>query len=1120
MFILDLIYNLAVLVALSVFSGFIDQRFDRKEFSGKILQGLLFGISVIVGMLYPFVLAEGIIFDGRSIVISLCTLFFGPISGAISAIIAIGFRINLGGGGALMGVLVISTSFLIGLIFYLNRIKKFDKAITNLQLYIFGILVHAAMLFYMLTLPQKNIIEAYKVLTITIIGVYPIVTVLIGKILLDQEQNQDFVKQIKRSEEKYRLLVENQTDLIVKTDTEGKFLFANQPYCQLFGVKEDDLIGKSFRPLVHEDDLPVVEKALTLLFKPPYYCIYDERANTKFGWRWIEWEAKAVLDRKGKVVELIGAGRDITKRKLAEISLNKRLEFEKTLASVSARFISVEAENIDKEINESLSKIGEVVSADRIYLFLMSEDERYFNNTHEWCNEGIEPQINNLQNVPAESIPWWVEKLKKFELIHIPKVSQLPFEARTEREILEAQDIKSVIVIPLVIGSKFKGFLGFDSVLEEKMWADEDIILLKVLGEIFSNALSRMKSKELLRDLLARQSAILLAMPDMIFNVDKDGYIRGYNAPNPAMLPKPPEEFLNKHIANTFSKELAGKFITLIEKALTENEVQQYEYSDINDATVKHFEVRIAPGGGDQTVFIIRDISEKKQAEQTLVKLNRAIEQSSIGVIITNRTGDIEYVNPFFTTLTGYTLDEVKGRNPRILKSGHHSREFYGKLWDKISAGKNWQGEILNRRKNGENFWGNVLISPILNKEGEITNFVGIQEDVTEQKKMLAELVEAKEKAEEMNRLKSIFFANMSHELRTPMIGIMGNAELLEAETADEQHKKMLKTIYKSATRLNETLNSILDITKIEIEGVQKQLKSLDVNTLVEETLELYAAAAKDKGNTIIFEKTEDSLIIVSDDQLLTKILYNLMSNAIKYTINGLITIRTKYKNGNAFIEVEDTGIGIAEKDINLIFEPFRQTSEGYSRKYEGTGLGLTITKRFAEILGGNIRVKSILGKGSTFTVEIPDNKQDRTEIQSINKPVINNSSEVEIDKRVRILIVEDEAINAEVLLRILRDKYDAYWVQSGEEAIDKVKEYKFDLILMDIGLSGKINGLGAVGEIRRMKEYRQIPIIAVTAYSMEGDREKFLENGCNYYLSKPFRSIELIDIIKKALNN
>lgn len=253
MILVELIYNLSVLVALSVLSGFLDTRYDRKKMTGKILQGLLFGAVVIIGMMNPFVFTEGIIFDGRSIVISLCTLFFGPISGVISTIIGILFRIYLGGGGTLMGTLVIAESFLIGYLFYYLREKE-SVRLTNLNLYIFGLIVNVMMVILMTTLPSKFAADAFKLIAVTVLGFYPVITLLIGKVLSDQEENRKFVVKLKESEEKFRSITENSYNLISLIDFEGRYLYCNQSYKDVLGFKPEELIGKSSFELIHPDE--------------------------------------------------------------------------------------------------------------------------------------------------------------------------------------------------------------------------------------------------------------------------------------------------------------------------------------------------------------------------------------------------------------------------------------------------------------------------------------------------------------------------------------------------------------------------------------------------------------------------------------------------------------------------------------------------------------------------------------------------------------------------------------------------------------------------------------------------------------------------------------------------
>ncbi len=373
---------------------------------------------------------------------------------------------------------------------------------------------------------------------------------------------------------------------------------------------------------------------------------------------------------------------------------------------------------------------------------------------------------------------------------------------------------------------------------------------------------------------------------------------------------------------------------------------------------------------------IVHDISEKKIAERQVKLLSKAIEQSSVSIVITDYSGKILYVNPFFTDVTGYSSDEVTGENPRVLKSGSQPSEFYEEMWDTILSGKMWQGEFRNKKKNGDFFWESATISPIINEDGDITHFVAIKEDVSEKKKMFEELIEAKEKAEEMNRIKSNFFANMSHELRTPFVGILGYAELMTESLKEGKEKIMAGAILKSATRMQNTLAKILGLAHLESEtarAVRKECKALRLITNICET---YKGGALRKNLKFKTDLNCGDLLIMSDESLIGDILGNLISNAIIYSDKGTIEITADntVRNNSDYltIKVKDEGIGIPAESLMVIWEPFRQASEGFGREFEGTGLGLSIVKKSCELLGGKISVESEKGKGSVFTVELP----------------------------------------------------------------------------------------------------------------------------------------------------
>ncbi|MBI2416758.1 MAG: PAS domain S-box protein [Ignavibacteriales bacterium] len=244
----------------------------------------------------------------------------------------------------------------------------------------------------------------------------------------------------------------------------------------------------------------------------------------------------------------------------------------------------------------------------------------------------------------------------------------------------------------------------------------------------------------------------------------------------------------------------------------------------------------------------IRDITVRKHHEEELHKLSMAVQQSPASVLITDINGNVEFANAKVTAITGYELAEVMGKNSRIFSSGEMQHEEYKKLWDNISSGKEWRGEFRNKKKNGELFWERAAISPIVNEKGVITNYMAIKEDITENKKMLDELIMAKEKAEEMNRVKSSFFSNMSHELRTPLIGVLGFSEILEELLEGKPDLcKMAKTIRVSGQRLMRTLNFILDIAKLESSKTQICLQDTNIVPLLREIADLFEAVAAQK---------------------------------------------------------------------------------------------------------------------------------------------------------------------------------------------------------------------------------------------------------------------------------
>lgn len=370
----------------------------------------------------------------------------------------------------------------------------------------------------------------------------------------------------------------------------------------------------------------------------------------------------------------------------------------------------------------------------------------------------------------------------------------------------------------------------------------------------------------------------------------------------------------------------------------------------------------------------IEDYTDRKKAEQQLKKLSRAVEQNPASIVITDAEGNIEYVNPVFTEITGYEGSEVIGKNPRILKSEKMSDSIYKDLWETIISGGTWKGEIINKRKSGELYWDNKTISAIFDKKGQITNYVGVGEEITERKKIEHELIKAKERAEESDRLKSAFLANISHEIRTPMNGILGFADLLKSPSlSSELQIEFIEIIEKSGRRMLSIINDLIDISKIEAGETILRIKSVNVGQMLSEIQAFFAPEASQKKLTLEYRpKVEQELTVSTDGTKLNQVVTNLVKNSIKFTDEGKISFGCTQKNDRIEFFVQDTGIGISPEQKDLIFERFRQGSISPSRKHEGAGLGLAISKAYVEILGGVIWVESEPGKGSTFRFDLP----------------------------------------------------------------------------------------------------------------------------------------------------
>lgn len=407
-------------------------------------------------------------------------------------------------------------------------------------------------------------------------------------------------------------------DMLCITDAQGNFLQVSKAWEHVLGYTEADLLYKNFRDYIHPEDQPAMRYDFAGLDGENRVLNFVNRYQaSNASWHYIEWRVQ--LEDNCLYI----AGRDITDLKLAEDArieqtrlLEYRQTFEEILTSISARFIHLPVAELDNEINNALRLIGELEKADRSYVFIINKGLARMSNTHEWCAQGIEPQIENLQDLPTNIFPWWMMKLEKFEEVYIPVVPEMSADAQVEQAALEEQGIQSVLVIPLVSDHTLIGFLGFDSVMCQRYWSKDSILLVKMVGDILSNALVRARMQAELVKSEIRNTALLSAVPDVIIRLRRDGVFLDFNSSMQNFATLLPEQMIGANIASFVTESGKTQAMQCIEDALRTKEIQTMEYTNKTGDSWRVFEARFKDSGPDEVTAIIRDISDRARLEQ------------------------------------------------------------------------------------------------------------------------------------------------------------------------------------------------------------------------------------------------------------------------------------------------------------------------------------------------------------------------------------------------------------------------------------------------------------------------------------------------------------------------
>lgn len=1117
-------------------------------------------------------------------------------------------------------------------------------------------------------------------------------------------------KEVFNRERNYREIFNFSFDaLFLLTSDTAEIRDVNDTMLRMYGYNsKDEVCALSFGDLscVQEgyDDEKFIEMMNTAKERTNY--TFEWRAKKKSGevfWAQISFSRVEISG----TFQLLAAVRDITELKLAVLQTQ---ENEKRLGKINQCLINL-GPDCETNVNILTKLCGELLKADCALYNRLEGDE--LNVAGRW---NLPPDYK-LRTKAAGKVCYDVISSSRVEPLYIKNLSSTGYYSSDPN--LKHHSIITYAGHPVYCADKAVGSV---CVLfkEERALNKADLGVLSLVASAIGTEEERMQSKMALYDSEQKYRKLsnllrLMAdtMPDMLWakNLNKEFIFVNKAICENLLNARDIEEPIGKTDLFFAGRERASHpenpnwhtfgEVCVDSDEVTLRELKPMRFIEFGFVKGKYLclDVHKAPiyDENGKLIGVVgsgRDVTAEKEAEKKLQKLSRVVEQSPASVIITDPQGNIEYVNKKFLEVSGYTNEEIIGRNIRLLKSGKHPAELYKDMWETISSGKDWRGELLNKKKDGSLYWESIIISPLVDDKGNITHYISLQENISSRmelenqineqiklreilleissefinipfekvdeaiykalremgfyvkadrayifdydwenntcsntyewceegitpeignlqnldvnltpdfagahksgnafdlpnisllpdnnlrrileaqgikslitipmmdqnncigfvgfdfvkelhasslaerhlltvfaqvlvniklrKQMVEQIIRAKEKAEEMNKVKSYFFSNMSHELRTPFVGILGFSEILRDELQETRLKEIADGIFNSSLRMQDTLTKILNLTKLESDYFYLSLARFDLSRFIARVFDAHLAEANLKKLSFERQIFFSEVYVETDEKVLKDILDNLISNAIKYTTEGGIKLSadfTRYDEyGMVKIVISDTGIGIPADKVHLIWEAFRQVSEGIGREYEGTGLGLTIVKKSMDLLGGKISLASEYKKGSVFTLEIPVMIADRVNKKDDYKSaiVLRNSPNK------RILYVEDDYYSAEVVRQFLAGSYPLDIVRTPDEAIQKVNSNKYNVILMDINLKASMNGIELTKEIRKFSGYNNIPIIAITAYGSENDVNKYLSEGLTHYIAKPLRKIELLQLLSEIFS-
>ncbi len=923
-------------------------------------------------------------------------------------------------------------------------------------------------------------------------------------------------------------LVDNTSDLIQILSLDGRFTFVNKAWREILGYQSDEVAKLNIRDIVHPDFLEDTFEKFNKIERGERIPDFETVFRRKDGRRiYLSGSVNCRFEN-----EIPVAFRCILHNSTSKVRAERAQNLYYSIAQAT-----IQSVNLDEFYKNIHRELGSLIDVKNFFIAQYDPSTSFLYFPY-YLDEYFDSRLHFTKRRLGNGLTEYAIAANKPLMLTSDDIHKL---AENKEIYLYGEVPKVMLCVPLRVENRVTGIIGVKSYERQNKYDIRDLELLEFISGQIAIAIARKQAEDNLSKQTARLNAIFDSSSHIMWSVNKRLLLTSFNQNYGDLM----KTQLNISPQLNFSTEKFGFRLV----GSQNRKILEEKYKDAFKGNPKYFEVQLdseinqniwlevylnpiflADGSIEEVSGIARDITSKKQAEMGLKESEekfRDIFESFQDVYCrTNAKGEIIMMSPSVFTKTGYAPEEIMGKPINVFFPDNLASVKTLNMVFRLGIMSNFQTSL--RVKSGEIRDYMLNMRAIYDENGKPEAIEGVARDITELKQSARELMKAKEDAERSLKVKESFLANMSHEIRTPMNGVIGMIDLLNDTPLQPDQKDYVQTIKKSSQTLLNILNDILDLSKIEAGKMELHEAPIVTKEVFDKLQALFFQVAANKNNTLICELATDlPQFIIADETRLLQILSNLTSNALKFTENGQVKIKAsvlskKGKFNQIKVEITDSGIGISEENLKMLFNAFSQVDNSTKKSYGGTGLGLAISKELCRMMKGQIGVTSDWGKGSTFwfTVELKETLiSPILERKESEEFVIHNYFKT---YKPLILLVDDNAVNRKVASEILKKAgCEVFTASSGREAINFVTDYysqnkKLDVVFMDIQMPD-LDGIETTVELRKLG-LSLPPIIAMTAYSMKEDRARFMANGMDDYVPKPIRAQVLVEKVAEKI--